>query len=128
MSARWRDVNNSTVSLGGMSGLRGYPVRAFYLFGGDLIQANIEYRSAPLRWSFLHLGAVAFYDSGSVHSSIDEIIWRHSMGLGARILFPQFNRSVFRLDVATPLNEPGWGFILSIGSRQGFTVMPWEQD
>lgn len=129
--SRWNDVSNAFSSIGGSSGLRGYPDGAFSITGGDVARQNLEYRSPPLKWSFLHLGAVLFYDGASVHSSVNSFAWKQSVGGGLRFLFPQLNRSVFRLDLATPLspypeNQARPGMVFSFGSAQGFAVMPWE--
>ena len=131
ISERWRDVSNALVSLGGDSGLRGYPNGSFTSPGGGVSRNNFEYRTPPWKWSFLHLGAALFYEGGSVHQSLAEYHWRHSAGGGVRFLFPQLNRSVFRVDLATPLSAYPVGFtrpavVLSIGSSQGFWLMPWE--
>jgi hypothetical protein len=123
---QWYTIQNQSITLGGSNGLRGYASNQFFLFGGDRLQNNIEYRSTPLLWSSLHLGGVIFYDSGSVHYNWESLVWKQSLGIGTRILFPQLNRSVFRIDFAMPLNENGWQVLLSAGSGQSFAVMPWE--
>ena len=131
MSDRWRDVSNSVVTLGGDAGLRGYPNGAFRVIGGGVSRNNFEYRSPPLRWSFIHLGVATFYEGGSVYEALSDYEWKHSVGGGLRLLFPQLNRSVFRIDIAKPLSPYPDGqasppFVLSIGSAQGFWLMPWE--
>ena len=97
--------------------------------GGGVSRNNFEYQSS--RWSFIHLGAAVFYEGGSVHESLSDYQWRHSVGGGLRLLFPQLNRSVFRFDLAKPLSPYPDGIytrpvVLSIGSAQGFWFMPWE--
>lgn len=131
LSDRWNDVSNVMASLGGDLGLRGYPNGAFTATGGGSTKGNFEYRSPPLKWSFVHLGAVTFYDGGSVHQTLSDFKWRQSAGGGVRFLFPQLNRSVFRLDLAAPLSDYPVGLsrpgvVLSFGSAQGFILMPWE--
>ena len=131
MSDRWRDVSNSVVTLGGDAGLRGYPNGAFRVIGGGVSRNNFEYRSPPLRWSFIHLGVATFYEGGSVYEKLSDYEWKHSVGGGLRLLFPQLNRSVFRIDIAKPLSPYPDGqasppLVLSIGSAQGFWLMPWE--
>ena len=131
LSERWRDVSNVFVSLGGDTGLRGYPNGSFTSPGGGVSRNNFEYRTPPWKWSFLHLGMTAFYEGGSVHQKLSEYQWKQSVGGGFRFLFPQLNRSVFRVDLAAPLSNYPTGLIrpavvLSIGSAQGFGLMPWE--
>ena len=129
-TGRWWDTQRLMVSLGGESGLRGYPTQAFYAFGADLARLNLEYRSDPLVLSFLHFGGALFYDGGAVYQGARDLMWRQSVGLGARALAPQLNRSVFRLDVGVPLRTHGeaggWQALLSVSSSQGFALMPWE--
>jgi len=64
--ARAEDTRNRVLSLGGDNGLRGYPSQAFLVQGADRVRGNLEWRSRPLVWSFLHLGLVGFYDAGAV--------------------------------------------------------------
>ena len=131
LSKRWADVSNGVITLGGDAGLRGYPNGAFTVIGGGVSRNNFEYRSPPLRWSFIHIGVALFYEGGSVYQTFDEYEWKHSVGGGIRLLFPQLNRSVFRIDIARPLSPYPSDLstppiVLSIGSAQGFWFMPWE--
>ena len=131
LSKRWADVSNGVITLGGDAGLRGYPNGAFTVIGGGVSRNNFEYRSPPLRWSFIHIGVALFYEGGSVYQTFDEYEWKHSVGGGIRLLFPQLNRSVFRIDLARPLSSYPSDLstppvVLSIGSAQGFWFMPWE--
>jgi hypothetical protein len=128
LNALWSDAFRSVVSLGGDSGLRGYPAQALYQLGGHLTRLNLEHRTSPLVWSFVHLGGALFYDAGAVSQDLNSLLSRHhqSAGVGVRLLMPQLNRSVFRLDLAAPLNEPGWRVSLSVTSSQAFALMPWE--
>ena len=131
LSERRRDVNNSLVTLGGDAGLRGYPNGAFNQISGGVSRNNLEYRSLPLRWRFIHLGFALFYEGGSVHQTLKDYDWKHSTGLGLRLLFPQVNRSVFRFDLARPLSPYPDGLytppvVFSFGSSQAFWLMPWE--
>lgn len=131
LSERRYDVNNTLVVLGGDAGIRGYPNGAFNLIGGGVSRNNFEYRSLPLRWHFIHLGLAVFYEGGSVYQTIKDYDWKHSTGLGLRLLFPQVNRSVFRFDLARPLSPYPDGLhtppvVFSFGSSQAFWFMPWE--
>jgi hypothetical protein len=81
--------------------LRGYPSR--YVFGSNLLAANVEYRSRPIEIASLQFGAAAFYDSGDAFGSFDHIRPKHAVGGGLRVVLPQIERSVFRLDVGFPV-------------------------
>lgn len=120
---------NAPITLGGHNGLRGYPSEFFLAFGGDRVRANAEYRTPPFVWHYLHLGAVAFYDAGDLYDCADgcrdggrTFTWHHAIGGGLRILFPQFNREVFRLDLGFPLEDAGFAlmgtFTISGGTGQ----------
>ena len=131
LSERRYDVSNTLVVLGGDAGIRGYPNGAFNLIGGGVSRNNLEYRTLPLRWHFIHLGLAVFYEGGSVYQTIKDYDWKHSTGLGLRLLFPQVNRSVFRFDLAHPLSPYPDGLhtppvVFSFGSSQAFWFMPWE--
>ena len=75
----------------------------------------------------MHLGFAIFYDGGSVYGGQDPLnpnrelpfIYRHSIGLGLRALFPQFDRETFRADFGIPLSsnsgQPGTWLSLSFG-------------
>lgn len=122
-------ARNAPITLGGHNGLRGYPSEFFLAFGGDRVRGNVEYRTPPFVWHYLHLGAVAFYDGGDLYDCADgctdggrAFTWHHALGGGLRILFPQFNREVFRLDLGFPLEDAGFAlmgtFTISGGTGQ----------
>ncbi|HEY3495063.1 MAG TPA: BamA/TamA family outer membrane protein, partial [Polyangiaceae bacterium] len=100
-SERYRNYQNVEQSVGGDGRLRGYPPSIQR--GEDLVALNLEYRTPSLDLSSVELGGVAFSDAGSAFSGWDEIPLLHSAGLGVRAVFPQLERSGFRLDVAFPL-------------------------
>ncbi len=97
--------------LGGGDGLRGYPSQAFS--GDNLLQVNLEFRTLPLNLFTLHLGLVAFYDGGAAFGGPDPtdatrqvpFAYHHSVGLGLRGLFPQFDKESLRLDVGVPIEQ-----------------------
>ena len=124
--SRWADSSRSLLSLGGSEGLRGYPTQAFYQQGGERFRGNLEYRGRPFRWRSVVLGPVLFLDAGGLHQRGEPLPLYSAAGAGLRLLFPQFNRSVFRLDGAAPLGGRGWQVLLSGGSQQAFPVMGWE--
>lgn len=111
---RFRNYLNGRTYIGGEDRLRGYPTSFFV--GKDTVFFNIEYRSRSIEILKAQLGAVAFYDaanafdggdgrSGGLFEGWDQIRPKQSVGVGLRALFPQVNRSVFRIDVAAPLNR-----------------------
>lgn len=88
------DVNERVGLLGGGNGLRGAPVDAYA--GRRLLLFNAEYRTPPLILRTLHVGGVLFYDAGSTYERRPNLV--SSVGVGLRVLLPQFNIIPFRLD------------------------------
>ncbi len=115
---RRRDTSNALVTLGGDNGLRGFGSQAFFARGGSRVRFNTELRTPPLVWQAVHLGAVAFFDAGSVYARSADFALHQSVGLGARLLFPHFNRSVYRFDLGVPLDGRGFSVLFSFGSGQ----------
>jgi hypothetical protein len=95
------DLFDRITLLGGGNGLRGAPVDAYS--GRRLLLVNVEYRTAPLVVRTVHLGGVLFLDSGSAFNDRPDLV--HTVGVGLRLLFPQFNVSPFRLDFGYVLND-----------------------
>jgi hypothetical protein len=95
------DLNERVLLLGGGNGLRGARPEAYS--GKRVALVNLEYRSAPLIIHTVHLGGVLFYDTGSAFDERPSFV--HSVGLGVRLLFPQFNTYPFRLDFAYVIND-----------------------
>jgi hypothetical protein len=126
LDARDRDTQNTLVTLGGDAGLRGYPSQYFYGFGVSRWVSNVEYRTRPWMLQSIHLGLVAFYDVGSVYASLRTARVHHAAGAGVRVLFPHFNRHVFRLDAGVPLDGAGFAVTLSYGSSQAVALTPEE--
>ncbi len=100
---RFANYLNAQSFLGGESLLRGYPTR--YAVGKDLVTSNVEYRTASVDLAAVQVGAAAFYDVGDAFSGFDRIRPKQSVGGGLRIVFPQIDRSVLRLDVGVPLTD-----------------------
>jgi hypothetical protein len=99
---RYANYLNRLSYLGGDSRLRGYPSQ--YLVGSRLLTANVEYRSRA--WQLLEsvqLGGVLSYDTGDAFDRWKDLDFRQAAGFGARVLFPQLDRIVFRADVGFPL-------------------------
>lgn len=99
--ARPKNFLNVQSFLGADSLLRGYPSR--YLAGKDVLVANVEYRTRSYDLAAIQLGAAAFYDVGDAFSGWSNLSPQHSVGGGLRIVFPQIDRIVLRVDVGVPL-------------------------
>lgn len=95
------------VAIGGDSGLRGYPINAF--FGPTLVRGNVELRSAPLRVAFARLGLAAFWDFGHAAPRFADLVIRHDFGMGFRLLLPQLQPTVIRFDWAVATQGPTAG-------------------
>jgi hypothetical protein len=119
-SAYWdvraHDTQRTFVALGGDNGLRGYPAQRFYAFGARRMLANFEYRSLPWLLQSIHVGAVAFYDVGTVYQKLTDARFHHDAGAGLRVLFPHLNRTVFRLVFGVPLDSRGFAVQMTYGS------------
>jgi hypothetical protein len=124
-TAQRRDTSKLSVTLGGDNGLRGHGTGALAAVSGDLLRANIEYRTLPLVLASIHVGGVLFYDAGSVYSELADAPVHQAVGAGLRVLFPQLNRTPFGLDVGVPLEKhlcppgpPCISVLLSYGTEQ----------
>ena len=95
---------NERFALGGSTRLRGYPPLSF--IGKDFVAQNVEFRSRPVEILSAQLGGALFWDVGDAFDGFEEARLKQSVGLGARMLFPQAERIVFRID---------WGFPVSDG-------------
>jgi hypothetical protein len=100
----YRNYLNRKVSLGGEARPRGYINSAFR--GASGYAGSLELRTSSINVLSARVGAVAFYDVGGVGDSVATAYPNQSLGAGVRILFPQINRQVFRIDWAAPLT-PG---------------------
>jgi hypothetical protein len=98
---RYRNYLNVQSYVGGDSQLRGYPSR--YLVGKDYVTSNLEYRTRSVELGSIQLGAVAFYDAGDAFSGFDHVAPKHAVGGGLRLVFPQIERAVLRIDVGAPV-------------------------
>jgi hypothetical protein len=98
---RPENFTNSLVALGGDGRLRGYPTGLF--LGENLAASNLEFRSRAFQlWTVL-VGGALFYDAADAFNGTDLTV-KHGAGFGLRLLFPQLDRSVMRID---------WGFALT---------------
>jgi outer membrane protein assembly factor BamA len=101
-------IDNATLTLGGNSGLRGF--ESEILRGVSRITSNVEYRTRPLELKTIYIGGALFWDSGDVfYEDFADIQMFHSVGAGLRLIFPQGDMKVIRLDFAKPLNGPDAG-------------------
>ncbi len=121
---RYRNYLNQVAVLGGDSRLRGYPTGE--LAGTDLLSSNLEFRTHSIDILTAQVGLVAFYDIGDAFHGFSQLRPYDSVGLGLRALFPQLDRSVFRVDVGAPLGDgarlpgvPPVSFFLSLGQAFG---------
>ena len=102
---RYLDYLNERFLLGGNTRLRGYLFDEF--IGKDLVAQNLEFRSRPVQIITLQVGGALFYDVGDAFDGFSNLHLKHSVGVGLRLLFPQFDRTVFRIDWGLPLEPPG---------------------
>jgi hypothetical protein len=114
---RYQNYLNSKSGLGGDTRLRGYPSGAFV--GNDLVVANLEYRTRPFELLSVQLAAAAFFDTGDAFDAFSKMRLKHSAGFGARIQFPQLERTVMRID---------WGFPLTLGAGPGLPTKAFPGD
>ncbi|MGQ0507092.1 MAG: BamA/TamA family outer membrane protein [Myxococcaceae bacterium] len=99
---RVADLTRNPLRLGANNGLRG--VSSEVLSGQKTLLFNLEYRTRSIEVLTAHLGLVFFYDVGSAFDQGPRLV--HSLGVGVRALFPQFDREPFRLDFAWAINGP----------------------
>lgn len=91
------DLDNRVTLLGGGNGLRG--AEAEGLSGRNLFLTNLEYRSRAFELWTVYVGFVLFYDTGSAFDRVADLSLTHTVGMGLRILLPQFNQEVIRIDL-----------------------------
>jgi hypothetical protein len=102
---RYENYLRRSAFMGGDGRLRGWPSSNFA--GADALAVNVEYRSRHVElFKSVELGGVLFYDTGDAFEGWKNFNPKHGAGFGARILFPQLDRVVFRVDVGFPLANP----------------------
>jgi hypothetical protein len=99
-------LNVGPFALGGNTRLRGYPANEFR--GRDYLAINLEFRTRSIDILSAQVGLVTFLDFGDVPATLGQVSLKGSTGLGARILFPQATRAVFRIDWGFPITGGGW--------------------
>ncbi len=91
-------------ALGGNNRLRGYP--SSHIIGRDQAVVNLEFRSTSVDILSAQTGLSVFYDLGDSPDALSEWKAHHGAGVGLRVLFPQANREVLRMDWGFPLGDP----------------------
>ncbi|MBX7099071.1 MAG: hypothetical protein K1X89_15275 [Myxococcaceae bacterium] len=97
------DLDHGRFLLGSESGLRGAPAES--LSGTKKLLGNVEYRTRAFVWNTVVVGFVLFYDVGSAYDAT--VVLTHTMGIGTRILLPQVNQDVIRIDFGMVLGGDG---------------------
>jgi hypothetical protein len=125
---KWNDLDNRQQLLGGSTGLRGTFGEQFS--GRNLLLANVEFRAKPFEVLTSWLGLVFFYDAGSAFDVTP--VLTHTVGIGLRLLLPQLNSEVIRLDFGVVIGGPppgidrlnaSWGQVTDI--RPAFLDQPY---
>ncbi len=129
----WQTDFPFQLTLGGMTGVRGYHDDAFP--GARRLVVNVEDR-IRFGWPFpdiFDLGATLFADAGRVWD--DEAGfgrdsgWRGTLGAGLRIGFPSGTRGVVRIDVGAPFGGGGWdGAVFRVSFRDQIGVTAGVRD
>lgn len=119
-AARFDEESNLFYSVGGLSGLRGYPIGAFT--GQRKVLLNAELRTLPIPIWVLRAGGIAFWDAGHAAETFDELGFYHDVGVGLRLLVPQLSSLIYRFDWAVPVAESGfaWPGRITAGIEQIF--------
>jgi hypothetical protein len=115
IQVRGHDLDNVRLTLGSDNGMRGFAPRE--LQGNSMYRVNVELRTTALNLWTIHVGGVLFYDGGDAPLGFNQYDrngnflaagFHQAAGLGLRVLLPQFNRDVLRLDLGFPFEiEPG---------------------
>ncbi|MET0792485.1 MAG: BamA/TamA family outer membrane protein [Polyangiaceae bacterium] len=119
---RVRNYLHRQFSLGGDGRLRGYQPGA--AIGPNVIAATAELRTSSIDLFSAQLGGAAFYDVADAPEDFGHINLRQGAGVGLRILFPEFDRIVFRADWGFPLS-PGYSTfpgVFSVSFKQAFSM------
>jgi outer membrane protein assembly factor BamA len=130
---RRNDLTHTQIEVGSDDGLRGYEPGLF--LGNNYYLVNAELRSIALNLWTVHIGGVVFYDGGDAPATLlsandvrsqatppGVVGYHQDAGIGIRVLFPQFNKDVLRVDLAFPFeySQGAWAPRVSIGFGQAF--------
>ena len=123
---RYYNYSNRRYALGGDNRLRGYEPGRFV--GPNVVALNTELRTTSVDILSAQVGAAVFYDMGDASEKPDQFRLKHSVGLGLRVLFPEFDRIALRADWGFPLS-PGFqtfpgAFFLSFGQAFSMPSVP----
>ncbi len=102
LDVRQNDLNNPVVFLGGENGLRGAAPQE--LSGRNYVLGSFEYRARSFELATVYTSITLFYDVGSAFDA--EPVLTHTIGLGLRILLPQFNQEVVKINFGLELGGP----------------------
>jgi hypothetical protein len=108
LDTEWHNTQNQYYSIGSDSGLRGYNVAEFRSArdaNARRFIGQLELRTTPFALWVLRAGAVAFYEVGGASNTLSTLGLYNDVGVGLRVLVPQLNRDVFRIDLALPLQS-----------------------
>ena len=100
-----RNYFNTLFGVGGDDRLRGYVTGA--LVGVNLVAASAELRTTSIDLFSAQVGGAVFYDAADTPNNFQHVFLRQGAGVGLRILFPEFDRIVFRADWGFPIT-PGY--------------------
>lgn len=124
-AAGTRPPRNYQLAVGGLNGLRAYPVHA--VTGKRLLRWNVEDRHVLLRdvFQIATIGSAVFVDAArGWGSGAEGTAWFHDFGIGLRLAPPRAAIGpVIRADLAWPISPTRDGrreAVLSIGSSQAF--------
>ncbi len=124
----YQDLNHRVLLLGGGNGLRGATPEV--LSGRNQVLFNLEYRTLPIEFHTLHAGLVLFWDAGNLFGGVPTLDQpqglTHTIGIGLRTLFPQFDTQTFRLDFGYVIRGPPSAFAdrFSTSFGQAFDYRP----
>lgn len=120
-----RGTREQQLVVGGLNGLRAYPVQA--LAGTEVWRFNAETRWVSMRdvWNLASIGGAVFMDAARAWGpGSDDGPWHRDAGFGLRLSFPHASlHQVARFDVAFPLSPSRDGRrepVFSFGSSQAF--------
>lgn len=113
------------VRLGGLNGLRAYPIDAVAGQRAWRLNAEERWRMSPASWRLFILGSAAFFDAARAWGAGAEGSgWFRDAGVGLRLGITSWGvNDVMRVDVAWPIEparDGGHRPVLSIGSSQAF--------
>jgi hypothetical protein len=101
---RWNDQDNRRTQLGGGNGLRGAAPEQY--LGRNFFLTNVEYRTRSFEIKTVYIGFLLFWDAGTAWNPGEALEVTNTLGMGLRILLPQFNNETIRIDFGVVLGGP----------------------